>query len=288
MTQRVKRSREELAQLLTCQLCGDVLRDPQVSTQCSHTACYACFAKHWIWGGSQNKCPLCEKLGLPQTVLGPYPIAGDLNKAPRLQRDYALVSLLRKLFPRPAVDAEVQAHEDELAAIIRKRPHDNRVDDEAWAPLPSDLLSYRDYCPLLLVMRRNKEGDEQLVQLQRPYLALPWMATVDIVRRYVLDRLDSEGHSKQRNTKIYCQGHLLHPQASLLHVQHTHWGEDGQRKLGLLVLEFSVDVAGRGGDGGGGSGGGGDGGGDGDGGAAEGAAAEGAAATVAAEGGATT
>lgn len=242
MTQRVKRSRQDLAQLLTCQLCGDVLRDPHVSTQCSHTACYACFAKHWVWGGSTNKCPLCEKLGFPQTVLGPYPIAGDINKAPRLQRDYTLVSLLRKLFPRPAVDAEVQAHEAELAAIIRKRPTDHRIgEDEAWAPLPSEMLSYRDYCPLMLVGRHTGTQDgQQEMQLQRPYLALPWTATVDIVRRYVLDRLEAEGHSKQRNTKIYCRGHLLHPQSSLLMVQHTYWGGDAQRSNGLLMLEFSV------------------------------------------------
>lgn len=240
MSQRVKRSRGELASLLTCQLCNDVLRDPHVSTQCSHTACYSCFAKHWTWGGSTNKCPLCEKLGLPQTVLGPYPIVGDLNKAPRLQRDYALVSMLRKLFPRPAVDAEVQAHEEELATITRKRPGDSRTVDEVEEIAPQLMASYRDFCPVMIVARSSGQEDAEL-PLQRPYLMVPWSAPVEVVRRYVVQRLREDGHADTLlRAKMYCAGRLVHPQASLLSVHHTQWGDEALHAHGLLVLEASV------------------------------------------------
>lgn len=241
MSQRVKRSRDELASLLTCQLCSDVLRDPHVSTQCSHTACYSCFAKHWTWGGSTNKCPICEKLSLPQTVLGPYPIVGDLNKAPRLQRDYALVSLLRKLFPRPAVDAEVQAHELELAAIIRKRPGDSRTVEDVEEDIgPQYLASYREFCPVMVIARRAGEGqDGEELKVQRPYVMVPWSAPVDVVRRYVVQHVLADG-GPPRRAKMFCAGQLLHPQASLLSVHHTQWGDEALQKHGLLVLEASV------------------------------------------------
>lgn len=237
----MKRSREELATLLTCQLCNDVLRDPHVSTQCSHTACYSCFAKHWTWGGSTNKCPLCEKLGQPQTVLGPYPIVGDLNKAPRLQRDYALVSLLRKLFPRPAVDAEVQAHELELANITRKRPGDSRTEEEVEDISQQYMASYRDFCPVMVVARSGgAEGTD--LPLQRPYLMVPWSAPVDVVRRYVVQRLREDGGNTPnwKRAKIFCAGQLVHPQASLLSVHHTQWGDEALQAHGGLVLEASV------------------------------------------------
>lgn len=253
----VQRSRAALAAVLTCELCFDVFRDPWVSTLCMHTACYACFAKHWQWDGRGNKCPLCAREGV-QTVWGAYPITGD---PPKLQRDYTLVAALRKLFPRPDVDLEME--ERDRIVVCSKPPRQTKK-PAPRPPRPASAAhaaqgaaaaaqqkaqppaSYRDeYVPFLMLRLPSymppdcadaeagtaagcacnaEAASVGTAELKQPYIMAPWTATVGAIGSFVTERLRLEHLPMSSSTAdLYCRGRQLQPEQTLLVVYHQFW-----------------------------------------------------------------
>mmetsp|Transcript_38077 Transcript_38077/g.84811 ORF Transcript_38077/g.84811 Transcript_38077/m.84811 type:complete len:187 (+) Transcript_38077:229-789(+) len=96
-----------LALALSCKLCGDLLKDPVTSTECSHSFCYDCIMQHVQEGGHHNVCPVPE-CGV---LLGLHPFDHD-----KLKYDFVLDGLVTKVFPRPLLDAALQARREKRAA----------------------------------------------------------------------------------------------------------------------------------------------------------------------------
>ena len=113
----VLRSARELAACLACDTCGDVMRDPVTAPECMHSFCHRCIDATIEPGGNSNVCPVCKSTGIV-TVLGSKPYQHG-----KLQFDFMLADVIRKLFPRPEVEAAVeQRRAEETAARKRKAP----------------------------------------------------------------------------------------------------------------------------------------------------------------------
>ncbi|WIA13354.1 hypothetical protein OEZ85_006936 [Tetradesmus obliquus] len=98
-----------LLEALQCRLCGDLLKEPITAAECSHSFCYDCVDKCITIGGRANFCPVCNLL------LGPNPY--EHNK---LKYDFTLDSLVRKVFPRPLLDAALEARRLEREEATRQ------------------------------------------------------------------------------------------------------------------------------------------------------------------------
>ena len=102
----VWRSREKLAACLACDLCHEVLKDPVTAPECMHSFCRDCIDQHVLYGGTKNICPVCKATDL-QTVFGPQPFQHG-----KLQFDPMLADMIRKLFPRAAVEKSILERQD--------------------------------------------------------------------------------------------------------------------------------------------------------------------------------
>eukprot|EP00775_Hariotina_reticulata_P005715 gene5715-5955_t len=107
-----------LVEALQCRLCSDLLKEAITTAECGHSYCYDCIDERITIGGRANFCPVCNVL------LGPNPY--EHNK---LKYDFILDSLVRKVFPRPLLDAALEARRldreeatRQAKATINRRP----------------------------------------------------------------------------------------------------------------------------------------------------------------------
>ncbi|KXZ53273.1 hypothetical protein GPECTOR_7g1167 [Gonium pectorale] len=100
-----------LTRALSCQLCGELLREAMTAPECGHTYCYDCIESRVEIGGNHNVCPVpgCG------AVLGPNPFDHH-----RLLYDTLLDGLVRKIFPRPQLDAALAARRAEREEETRR------------------------------------------------------------------------------------------------------------------------------------------------------------------------
>lgn len=122
-----------LAQALACSLCGDLLKEAMTAPECCHTYCYDCIESHVLIGGGRNVCPV-DGCGI---TLGPNPFEHG-----KLKYDFMLDGLVRKIFPRPKLDKELDARRNDREQATREaKAALNRVSSKrlGYCRLPDEL-----------------------------------------------------------------------------------------------------------------------------------------------------
>jgi len=99
-----------LAIALSCRVCGDLLKEATMCSECGHTYCHDCISDCILIGGDHNVCPVdgCH------CVLGPLPFEHH-----KLMYDSCLDGIVSKVFPRPELDAALKARREQ------REPHRN-------------------------------------------------------------------------------------------------------------------------------------------------------------------
>ncbi|KAF6260608.1 hypothetical protein COO60DRAFT_1459551 [Scenedesmus sp. NREL 46B-D3] len=222
---------------LQCRLCEDLLKEPITAAECSHSCeqqgaamhgralyqssvkrystafeanCYDCVDKCITIGGRANFCPVCNLL------LGPNPY--EHNK---LKYDFTLDSLVRKVFPRPSLDAALEARRLEREEATRQaKANINRRPGRPATARPST------------AQQRGAAGSSPaafgavLPPLPKPYLRAP--AGLDMGRlRFWLGRQLAARKPDAVPIpfmRIHCAGRLLQDaDQTLAHLRESVW-----------------------------------------------------------------
>ncbi|KAK3259956.1 hypothetical protein CYMTET_31066 [Cymbomonas tetramitiformis] len=103
MSQRheVERDEDSIRKALSCNQCGEVMRECTTVVECMHTFCRACLDKFVQEGSRDNRCPKCLS-----------PLGIDPYGTSEVRFDHQLNAIVLKIFPRDS-DAQMMADREE-------------------------------------------------------------------------------------------------------------------------------------------------------------------------------
>ncbi|KAF8058085.1 DRIP1 [Scenedesmus sp. PABB004] len=229
-----------LAQALQCSVCGDLLKEAMTAAECGHAYCYDCIDDAVTVGGRGNRCPVCG------VVLGPNPFEHG-----KLKYDFMLDALVRKVFPRPLLDAALEARrlerEEETRrakANLQRRParapragggaQPGGAGAHAGAPPAAAPLGGAGGAgdpvavalfPLPPAPVRSVGdalgGSAALPGLAKPYITAPGGTTLGAVRAWLADRL--AGRRGDASLQLLCAGRLIYADMTLQQLRDIVW-----------------------------------------------------------------
>ncbi|CAG9462109.1 unnamed protein product [Pedinophyceae sp. YPF-701] len=119
VSQELRRPRGPLVELLTCALCKGLLVEPTMSVECMHTCCFKCFDEAiYAQKAAEKVCPIegcAVHLGRD-----PHNYEGKQKPCAKLAFDHMKWDLIKKLFPRPAIERECEAQRDARVKELRE------------------------------------------------------------------------------------------------------------------------------------------------------------------------
>ncbi|KAK9839185.1 hypothetical protein WJX84_012231 [Apatococcus fuscideae] len=115
------------------------MRDPVTAPECMHSFCAACIDEY-IFDLQARTCPVCQLEGV-ETNLGNLPYHHH-----RLQFDFTLADIIRKLFPRPEVEQQIEERRQDERRFMEQAQRKGQQ-SEASTPTGSPGQSLPGFAP---------------------------------------------------------------------------------------------------------------------------------------------
>eukprot|EP00879_Flechtneria_rotunda_P008291 GHRR01008685.1.p1 GENE.GHRR01008685.1~~GHRR01008685.1.p1 ORF type:complete len:415 (+),score=133.96 GHRR01008685.1:211-1455(+) len=234
-----RRPAAPLAEALQCKICQDLLKEAITAPECGHSFCYSCIDDHVTIGGKANVCPICRVL------FGPNPFEHK-----KLLYDFTLDSLVRKVFPRPLLDAALESRrlnrEEAIrqakANLTRRGPRMGLTQSSSSGQLvagfgsktsaslaaatgPQVELALFPWPPLKKDGSKDTCQEGSMPTLPRPYMRAPVGLTIAALKSWLCDRLVGKKADASRlpNLQLVCEGQVLELDMTLQQVHKHVW-----------------------------------------------------------------
>lgn len=210
-SQVVRRRATDLAACLACDICTGLLREPYTAPHCMHCFCRQCIDE-FVAPGNNMHCPVCKSAGIV-TSFGPHPFRDHLRV------DLMLTDLLRKVSHQlVGVDMDEAKRTNQWHAMRQQAAeHANNAADAPPKPVKQPALPASGVgCTELFVSAPEN------YELEQPYMRVHDSVTVDLLSRFIQDRVLSRG-SDPLYVRLQCRGQPLAAEQTVGDVAASLW-----------------------------------------------------------------